>query len=371
MASVSRPRTTASEPTLPATPALPPLSATAVLRRALVDALGSAWLLVVALTFTVFALVTGVLFLIPTPYQVLLPGPVTDVQSLIVPSPHRSKGALLLTTIYSDPASIGEWLYAKTNREAGIVPREEARPTSIDEKQYQKLLVSMMDESKVAAKVVGLRAAGYEVKITGQGAQVQEVAETSKATGILQAGDVIIGANGQPIATADDLIALLRTRRAGETLDVQVKRGEETLTLPVPLGESPDDPARARIGVVVLTHLYEYQLPREVNLQTKDVGGPSGGLMFSLGVYNAVTDDDITRGHKIAGTGTISTDGTVGAVGGVKYKVLAAEKAGAEVFLVPQDNTTEAQQVAHTLRVVPVRTFDDALAALRELSPAT
>jgi PDZ domain-containing secreted protein len=92
------------------------VSATAVLRRALVDALGSTWLLVVALTFTVFALVTGVLFVIPTPYQVLLPGPVTDVQSLIVPSPHRSKGALLLTTIYSDPASIGEWLYAKTNR---------------------------------------------------------------------------------------------------------------------------------------------------------------------------------------------------------------------------------------------------------------
>jgi PDZ domain-containing protein len=256
------------------------------------------------------------------------------------------------------------------------VPREEARPASVDEKQYQKLLVSMMDESKVAAKVVGLRAAGYEVKITGQGAQVQEVAETSRATGILQAGDVIIGANGQPIATADDLIALLRTRRAGETLELQVKRGEETLTLPVPLGESrrttrPGADRRRRADPPL-------RVSAAARGQSPDQGRRRAerGLMFSLGVYNAVTDDDITRGHKIAGTGTISTDGTVGAVGGVKYKVLAAEKAGAEVFLVPQDNTAEAQQAgAHAahrsgthLRRRPHRA---ARAEPGDLSPAT
>ena len=98
------------------------------------------------------------------------------------------------------------------------------------------------------------------------------------------------------------------------------------LTVEVPLGEFPDEPGRARVGIVVLTHLYEYRLPREVDLKTKDVGGPSGGLMFALGVYNAVTEVDVTGGRKVAGTGSITPDGKVGAVGGVRYKVRAARR---------------------------------------------
>ena len=352
--------------------------------RFLTALLGSTWLLVSTLSLSTVALVATALFLIPTPYQVLLPGPVTDVQRLIEPNPHPGKGALYLTTIYSDPASVGEWLYAKVNPEAGIVPREEARPRNVDDKQYQKLLVSMMDESKVAAKVVALREAGYDVTVTGQGAQVRELADTSKAKGLLQAGDVIVAADGEPVATSTDLIALLQSRRPGDTVRLEVRRegsvegaqgaqgegqGAQMLTVEVPLGESPDEPGRARVGIVVLTHLYEYRLPREVDLKTKDVGGPSGGLMFALGVYNAVTEVDVTGGRKVAGTGSITPDGKVGAVGGVRYKVRAAEKAGASLFLVPQDNLAEAQQAARTIRVVPVQTFGEALTALRETPP--
>jgi Lon-like protease len=338
--------------------------------RGLARAAGSAWVLAVALTLSAVALALTALFVVPTPYQVLLPGPVTDVQRLIEPNPNPGKGALYLTTIYSDPASVGEWLYAKVNPEAGIVPREEARPRDVDEKQYQKLLVSMMDESKVAAKVVALRAAGYEVKITGQGAEVRELAETSKAKGLLQPGDIVVAADGERIATSNDLIALLQSRKPGETVRLEVKRGESTETVDVPLGESPDEPGRARVGIVVLTLLYEYQLPREVDLKTKDIGGPSGGLMFALGIYNAVGTGDITAGHKIAGTGTIATDGKVGAVGGVRFKVHAAERAGADVFLVPQDNLQEARQAAQHIRVVPVQTFGDALQTLQALAGA-
>lgn len=331
--------------------------------------LTNAWLVIAALVFSAIAFAVSILFVIPTPYQVLLPGPVTDVQRLIEPNPNPGKGALYLTTIYSDPASVGEWLYAKVNPEAGIVPREQARPRNVGERQYQKLLVTMMDESKVAAKVVALREAGYDVKVTGQGAQVQELADTSKAKGLLRPGDVIVEADGQPITTSNDLVALIQAHRPGETMRLAVKRGEETLAVEIPLGESPDEPGRARVGIVVLTHLYEYQLPRELDLKTKEIGGPSGGLMFALGIYNAVSTTDVTRGHKIAGTGTISTDGKVGAVGGVKYKVLAAEKAGAELFLAPADNFEEAQRAARQVRVVSVSSFSEALRALGELSP--
>jgi PDZ domain-containing protein len=323
--------------------------------------------LLAALVTGVVALAAGALFLIPTPYQVLLPGPVTDVQRVIQPYPKPIKGALYLTTIYSEPASAGEWLYAKVNPDAGIVPREEARPKDMSEREYEHVLTQMMDESKVAAKVVALRAAGYDVKITGQGAQVQDVQDTSKARDILKAKDVIVAVDGQPVSTSNDLIALIQSHRPGEVVEMTVKRDDQTLTLSVPLGESPDEPGRARVGIAILTHLYQYELPKEVDLETKNIGGNSAGLMFALGIYNAVSPVDITGGRKIAGTGTISTDGKVGAIGGAKYKVRAAEKAHAEVFLVPPDNYDEARQAARHIRVVKVATFQEALDALAAL----
>jgi PDZ domain-containing protein len=334
-------------------------------------ALGSAPFLVVALVIGVAALVAGLLFTIPTPYQILMPGPTYNVQRLIQPAPPASKGALLLTTIYSDPASVGEWLFARANPEAGIIPREQARPREIGEREYQKILVTLMDESKIAAQVVALRAAGYDVHVTGQGVLVQDIAAYSKATDILRQGDIIVQAEGQPVATANDLVVRIQEHTPGDTIRLRVKRGDAELDLSIPLVEAPDEPGRARAGIAVVTHLYAYELPKELQLQTKDIGGPSAGLMFSLGVYGAVTGEDITRGHTIAGTGTIATDGKVGAVGGVKYKVVAAEKANAELFLVPSDNYQEARTVAQRVRVVPVADFSAALAALRELPPAT
>ncbi|MBI3969908.1 MAG: PDZ domain-containing protein [Chloroflexi bacterium] len=325
--------------------------------------------LFVSFVLAAFVLAGWLLFIIPTPYQLVMPGPVTDVQQMIRPYPHQIKGALYLTTIYSDPASVGEWLFAQLSPEAGLVPREQARPKNVGEREYQKLLVEMMDESKIAAKVVALRAAGYEVKITGQGAQVKEIAEYSKAKGLLQSGDIIIAVGDQPILTASDLVALIQAHRPGETVRLRVRRGDEEVTVDVPLVESSDEPGRARAGLVVLTHLYQYELPRELDLQTKDVGGPSAGLMFALGIFNAVTPDDITRGHKIAGTGTISTDGKVGPVGGVEYKVRAAERAGAELFLVPKGNVEDAGKSAQKSRVVAVSTFQEALDALATLPP--
>ncbi len=329
-----------------------------------------------AVTSFVIAVVLGVTALlttIPSAYQILLPGPVSDVQTLIQPYPKPAKGALYLTTIYSDPANIVEWaaisLYLKVRQDAGIVPREEARPRSVNEREYQRLLGHMMDESKVAAKVVALREAGYDVKITGQGAQIQEVSEASASKGILLPGDIVVEADGRPVTTSTDLVALIQAHRPRDMISLRVRRGEETRELTFSLGESPEEPGRARAGVIVLTHLYDYQLPREVELKTKDIGGPSAGLMFALGVYNAVSETDITRGHKIAGTGTISTDGRVGAVGGVKYKAIAAQRAGAQLFLVPQDNLPEATAHAGAMRVVAVKTFRDALDALSTLQP--
>jgi len=328
------------------------------------------------ISITLFAIALGAytfLSTIQTPYQILLPGPVTDVQRLIHPYPKPITGALYLTTIYSDPANTVELaavsLYAKFHDDVGIIAREEARPPNVPEPEYQRMLGRMMDESKVAAKVVALRELGFEVKITGQGAEVQEVAANSAATGLLERGDVVIAADGQSVSTSSDLVAIIQAHKPAETIRLRIRRDNVERDVSIPLGESPDEPGRARAGLVVLTHLYDYQLPKELDLETRDIGGPSAGLMFALGIYNAFSTTDITHGLKIAGTGTISTEGRVGAVGGVKYKAMSVQRAKADAFIVPQDNYEEARANAGRVKVIPVRTFREALDALAALTP--
>lgn len=346
----------------PSEPSRPPRGAPPPRRRV------TARVTVVAL-LTLLAGLVGLAFLIPTPYRLVMAGPVTDVRRLIEPAPAPTDGALYLTTVYSDPASVAHWLFARLSPHAGLVPGERARPEHLDEAAYQRLLAAMMEESQLVAQVVALRAAGYDVAVTGEGARVQAIVAGSGAAGRLEPGDIIVAAGGRPVQTAHDLVALLGARRPGETASLDIRRDDRLLRVEVPLGASPDEPGRARMGAAVLTHRVSYQLPDEVSLQTAGVVGPSAGLVLALGVYDAVVPGDLTRGRQIAVTGTISTDGSVGAVGGVPYKVRGAEAAGAALFLVPLENHAEAAAAARSVRVVPVDTFTAALAVLADLPP--
>ncbi len=147
----------------------------------------------------------------------------------------------------------------------------------------------------------------------------------------------------------------LRLRRDGKVLSVTVR------TVP-----SPDDPARAIIGIRV-AQAADIELPIKVSIDLGGVGGPSAGLPFALDVLQEL-GRDIDRGRRVAATGEIELDGSVGPIGGVKQKVFGARRAGADVFLVPAgDNADEARRYAGKLRIVPVESFQQALSALRTL----
>ncbi len=322
-----------------------------------------------ALVLSILALLGAVSFWIPTPYQMLLPGPVTDTNTLIEPRPEQTQGAFYLTSIYSDPASVAEWLYAQADPEAGLIPREQARPQHLSRQEYRELLDTMMDSSKVAARVVAFRAAGFEVSVAGQGALIRDVRADSPAQGILAVGDVIVVADDQPMSTMDDLIAVIRAHRPGDRLPLEVRRDDTTLSLTTTLTESPEERGRALMGVVIATYRLRYSFPQELKIQSENLGGPSAGLMFALASYNTLTPGDLTGGHRIAGTGSLATDGRVGGVGGVSYKVRAAEKAGAAYFLVPADNADEARRAARTVQVVSVSSFAEALPFIQQLPP--
>jgi len=114
----------------------------------------------------------------------------------------------------------------------------------------------------------------------------------------------------------------------------------------------------------------EITLPRKVEFKTKDIGGPSAGLPFALEIYNSLSDRSLVGDHRIAATGEIHLDGTVGAIGGAEQKAIGAREAGADVFLVPADNLAAAQKYAPKgLKIIPVHTFDEALEAIRSLQP--
>jgi PDZ domain-containing protein len=278
-------------------------------------------------------------------------------------------GRLAFTAVYETEASWSEVLQAQLWGQAEIVPAVDIRPPGTSQEQVNATNQRLIDESKPVAAVVGLRAAGFPVNITGQGAQVESIIDGMPAQGVLQVGDIIVGVDGQPITTTDSLIQAITRHAVGDHVSVTVQRDGQAQTFDLVPRESPTEPGRPIIGVTISTYMFDVQMPFPVDIQSDNVGGPSAGLMFALAVLDGVTDGDLTRGYYVAGTGTIAQDGTVGAVGGAAEKALAAEQAGAQLFLVPKDDADEAHRWVHHLQIVPVEQIQDAVAALCALSP--
>jgi Lon-like protease len=229
----------------------------------------------------------------------------------------------------------------------------------------------MMDESKTIAKIAALRHLGHDVIASGEGATVQELMPGSTLEGVLRSGDVIVEVEGQEVRTATDLVNTIRRQQPGDTISLVVRRGAEEFTVRVATKESDSEPGIAVVGAMVRTYSFGHNLPVKIDIDSQNIGGTSAGLMFALGIVDALEEGSLTAGHRVAGTGTISMDGTVGPVGGVGQKVVGAERSGAEYFLVPRDNLLDAERAARKLQVVPVDNLQDAVIFLKQLQGAS
>jgi PDZ domain-containing protein len=237
-----------------------------------------------------------------------------------------------------------------------------------------------MDQSKTDATFVALTELGYDVTLIGTGAEVIETVPGSAADGVLQAGDVIVELNGERIEFRSDVLDLLEGSAVGDEVTLVVQRSvdetdqskagtdedqpteSETIELTLVLGPHTDDPERPMIGVLLDNHDPIIEFPVDVTIDSQNIGGPSAGMMFTLQIMNQLTEDDITAGLRIAGTGTIARDGTVGPIGGIQQKVFGAIDAGADVVFVPADNYDAALSAAgDDIDVVRVETIDDPL----------
>jgi PDZ domain-containing protein len=320
--------------------------------------------------FLPFAALLIVLASVEVPLYALGPGPARDVVPRIMVSgldTYPSDDQLLLTSVLFNRVTPLRAIAGWIDPAVDVVPEREVLPPGESPELSSRRSVSQMDSSKVAAATVVLSALGDVSGYPGRhdpGALVSDVVEGCPGEGHLFPGDIITEVNGTAITSADqfsDVMDGLGTNEVemvvdadGETEDVQVTRhrcaGSE----------------RPLVGIGVVE-----PFPYDISFESGDIGGPSAGLMWALGLYDLLTEGELTGGRVVAGTGTIDTTGAVGPIGGIEQKVEAAERAGAEVFLVPRENFHAARSVADELELVPVGSFEEALAYLEGPPPTT
>ncbi len=326
---------------------------------------------------------------ISMPYYALSPGPVSDVSDYVhVDNPSTTtRGELFFLTVSLQEVNVVEWVAAKLDSHVDLAPQQNIRPAGVSEEELRQQNLDSMERSKENAKYVALNYLGYDVTYEGSGALVSSTIEDSAAQGVLQPGDVIVAVNGEKVEFSSDAVDLIGGRAPGDRLLLTVERTDpedpnSTETLDVPLVLGPyryveedgtvvDDPNRGMAGVMLTDAEVHIVFPVNVEIDSQNIGGPSAGLMFTLEIIDELTEQDITHGHRIAGTGTINADGEVGPIGGMRQKTFGAIAAGAEYLLVPSDNYQEAVEAAgDDIKVVEVTSIDDAMAFLNSLGTA-
>ena len=247
-----------------------------------------------------------------------------------------------------------------------VVPVERVVPPGVDPADYSRDQRAVFEESRRVAAAAAARSAGLDVTVDGDGAEVVEVVDDAPASGELEPGDVITAVDGRAVSTAPALREALRGLGAGSEVTLTVERHDspdreevrlKTASLPAVAGGSG-------LGVSVTTRDLRIDLPFEITFAEHDIGGPSAGLAYTLAITDMLEPEDIAQGREIAATGTIAATGEVGPVGGVHEKAIAADDAGADVFLVPESEVDDARDV-DDLEVRSVRSLEDALALLR------
>lgn len=303
-----------------------------------------------------------VLSAVPLPYYGEGPGPAREVEPLIhVTGPHlyRSAGKFVLTSVSFRTLTLPKLIGAWRDPAESVVPESLLVFPGESQQHADQRSISEMDTSKIDATYWVLSLLKGYPKDHGAGALVEAVGSGCPADGTLFPGDLIRSVNGHAIPDVPTLDRVLKGIPTTAPLTVRVSAGGATTDVRLTRRRC-GGLHRAVMGISTVPNF-----PFDVTISSGEIGGPSAGLMWSLGLYDLLTPGDLTGGRTIAGTGTIDPAGKVGPIGGVENKIAAAEHAGATAFLVPVDNLAAARTVPTHMRLVPVRTFQDALRYLR------
>ena len=314
------------------------------------------------------------LSLVKTDYYFMSPGPPYqwDIEYENIDT-YEFEGNLFQLTVKRDEANALVYAWSLINESYDLYPREIILPDGVTPKELSEISIQNMRTSENVAIAVALKNVGYEISSKGDGVAVVGLLEDSPVKDKLKKGDLINSINSTDIFSATEFIATLRTYSIGETVSIGLLREidgvKKQIFVKTTLVEHVEYKGEPMVGFLATTVNERFDFPFEIDIKTGNVGGPSAGLMMALNVYNNLIPNDITNSMIVAGTGTIEIDGSVGPVGGIKQKIIAAKRAGAELILVPVANFEEAQPFeTDKTAIVAVDSFDEALSVISQYS---
>lgn len=325
----------------------------------------------------VVVLIVGTLEILPSNYYILLPGDALAVAPMIsIPGhPARNKAGNLymtdVTFIKSD--HLLEELYGRLNPSADL-EKPQQFSGGLSQTQYLKLNAALMSDSTHQAEAAALNTLpGYHPTYAPTGPRIVFLVPKTPASRVLKVGDVVEYVSGHRVKRATQVAPLVRKVKPGQIVHLGILRHARLIHLTVSTVRSTNGVPNVKgktalIGIEVQDQL---KFPVKIRINAGNIVGPSAGLMFALGIIQRLSPTDITHGCKVAGTGTIDFSGNVGAIGGAKQKIIAANNAGAKYFFIPDVKENRDPAMAHrgSVTVVPVKTLRQALNFLHHLRP--
>ncbi|WP_083256273.1 SepM family pheromone-processing serine protease [Domibacillus iocasae] len=328
------------------------------------------------LLYAVLLMIIAAAF-IPLPYYVTKPGGAHELDPIVHVDggDENDTSTLMLTTIRMGPANFYSYAWASIRDYEEILPKEDVRYPHESDDEYNVRQFHLMDTSQQNAVTVAFDEAGKPYDWEYNGIYVLGVFPGMPAEDILEAGDRITSIDGRDIESSKEMTDYVQSKKPGETVSIVFARNEKKHEKTIKLRSFAELDGKSGLGISLADDRTLKSNPK-VKLKADEIGGPSAGLMFSLEIYDQLVEEDIAAGLKVAGTGTIASDGTVGRIGGIAQKVVGADRAGAQFFFAPdgelpadrsdvKSNYEEAKKAAEDIGtemiIVPVQTFSDAV----------
>ncbi|MCI3272974.1 PDZ domain-containing protein [Streptomyces cylindrosporus] len=341
-----------------------------------------------ASTLMLIALLCAGVF-IPVPYSEMSPGPTVNtlgdhdgepVLQISGRKTYATSGHLNMTTVRVTSAdykmNLVEAVYGWLAHDNKVVPHDTLYPDGKTEEQSTQENAEEFSQSQESAKVAALKELDIPVK---SWVIVSTVVKDSPAEGRLHAGDVIKAVDGTTVKEPADVATLVTKHKPGQDVVFTIVPAKEqaaaekanktaTKTEKITIKTATSDDSGAKRAIVGISAGTDHTFPFSIDIKLADVGGPSAGLMFALGIYDKLTPGSLTGGKFVAGTGTIDDDGKVGPIGGIEMKTVGARSKGAQYFLTPAENcAAAAKDTPSGLTLVKVNTIEDALGALKDI----
>lgn len=308
-----------------------------------------------------------IILTIKFPYYIDAPGGIDNISDKIIIDGYKSKGSFNLAYVREYRATIPTFIISFFNKDYKIIKQDDVMLELEDYNAYNTRDKILMDESISNAIYVAYTKANKNIEVISSKATVIYIDSTANTN--LTVGDEIISIDDKKINDREDISLVISKYSVGDKIDIKVKNNNKEYNR---YAHILDDNDKKIIGIIIC-NLKEYKTDPKVDVLTKkNESGSSGGLITALSIYNSLINNDLTKGKKIVGTGTIDSEGNIGSIGGVEYKLKSAVKSNADIFLVPKDeNYVEAiklkKEKKYNIEIVGISTFDEAVSYLNNL----